>query len=96
MAIPFVSLYGTIVWGLVGGILAWLGILNWLTFWDIGFTALVVSFPFLVISFLLELKAVISENFGESNRSGTFNAAKCAASTGNKTFVSNRSIGVKK
>ena len=96
MAIPFVSLYGTIVWGLVGGILAWLGILNWLTFWDIGFTALVVSFPFLVISFLLELKAVISENFGESNQSGTFNAAKYAASTGNKTFVSNRSIGVKK
>ncbi|MCQ2050256.1 MAG: hypothetical protein MJZ22_04550 [Candidatus Saccharibacteria bacterium] len=96
MAIPFVSLYGTVVWGLVGGILAWLGILNWLTFWDIGFTALVVSFPFLVISFLLELKAVISENFGESNQSGTFNAAKYAASTGNKTFVSNRSIGVKK
>ena len=96
MAIPFVSLYGTIVWGLVGGILAWLGILNWLTFWDIGFTALVIAFPFLVISFLLELKAVISENFGGSNQSGTFNAAKYAASTGNKTFVSNRSIGVKK
>lgn len=96
MAIPFISLYGTIVWGLVGGILAWLGILNWLTFWDIGFTALVIAFPFLVISFLLELKAVISENFGGSNQSGTFNAAKYAASTGNKTFVSNRSIGVKK
>lgn len=96
MAIPFISLYGTVVWGLVGGILAWLGILNWLTFWDIGFTALVIAFPFLVISFLLELKAVISENFGGSNQSGTFNAAKYAASTGNKTFVSNRSIGVKK
>jgi MFS family permease len=96
MAIPFISLYGTIVWGLVGGILAWLDILNWLTFWDIGFTALVISFPFLVISFLLELKSVIFENFGENNHSGTFNAAKYAASTGNKTFVSNRSIGVKK
>ena len=96
MAIPFISLYGTIVWGLVGGFLAWFDILNWLTFWDIGFTALVISFPFLVISFLLELKSVIFEDFGGNKPSGTFNAAKHAASTGNKTFISNRSIGVKK
>ena len=96
MAIPFISLYGTVVWGLVGGILAWIDIINWLTFWDIGFTALVISFPFLVISFLLEFKFVIFEDSGENKPSGIFNAAKYAASTGNKTFISNRSIGVKK
>ena len=45
-------------WGPIGTLLAFFGFINWLTFWDFGFTILVLSFPFTIATIVLGLRYV--------------------------------------
>gem|GEM_PF-1465219 len=47
------------IWGIIGAGLAFFDVIHWLTFWDFGFTLLVLSFPFTLISILLAAKYLI-------------------------------------
>lgn len=43
------------LWGPIGTLLAFFGFINWLTFWDFGFTMLVFAFPFSLATIIFGL-----------------------------------------
>ena len=63
-AVPALIAASVFPWGIIGSGLAFFGVIHWLTFWDFGFTLLVLSFPFTLLSILWAAKYLIFDSDG--------------------------------
>lgn len=81
------------IWGIIGAGLAFFDVILWLTFWDFGFTLLVLSFPFTLISILLAAKYLIFNSAEADAEEDRINRIKKLSQEFRDSYISRHVMG---